>query len=136
MREGISQSDLIDKLLLARRVAIVGVSDDPDKPSHRIAKYLSGAGYEIVPVNPNLQSVLGLRCYPSLRQIRDGIDLVNILRRPEFIPGLVSESIEIGAGGIWVQSGIRSAAAKVLAASSGINYVEDRCILVEHSRRT
>lgn len=126
---------MIEEMLQARRIAVVGVSEDPSRPSHSISNYLIDAGYDVVPVNPNLNSVLGRVCYPNLKSIPGQIDLVNIFRRPEFIPGLVADAIEIGTGGVWVQSGIRSPQAAAAALSAGLNYVEDRCIMVEHARR-
>ena len=130
-----SAEDLITRMLSARRIAVVGVSAVSWKPSHSIARYLMDAGYEVLPVNPNLTTVLGLACYASLDQILGPVDLVNIFRRAEFIPEIVTRAIAIHAGGVWVQSGIRSPAAALAAKSAGLPYVEDRCIMVEHAHR-
>jgi predicted CoA-binding protein len=130
-----SVQDLISSMLTARRIAVVGVSQESWKPSHAIAQYLINAGYEVLPVNPNLTTVLGLRCYASLDQIPVPIDLVNIFRRPEFIPEIVTQAIAANAGGIWIQSGLRSPAAAQLAKTARLLYIEDRCIMVEHAKR-
>jgi predicted CoA-binding protein len=127
--------ELITRMLSARRIAVVGVSQESWKPSHSIARYLLDAGYEVLPVNPNLTTVLGLCCYPSLQQVVGPIDLVNIFRRAEFIPELVSQAIAIGARGVWVQSGIRSPAAALAAKNAGLDFIQDRCIMVEHAHR-
>src|SRR5437667_3446427 len=98
----------IQKMLAANRIAIVGASDDPSRASHQIAQYLLAHGKQIIPVNPNHGEVLGLKCYPSLRLAPGPIDLVNVFRRPEFCEGVARQAIEIGAKGIWLQSGIRN----------------------------
>jgi hypothetical protein len=128
-------SDLIPRLLAAKRIAVVGVSDDPHKPSHYVSQYMMNAGYEILPINPNLQTILGKTCYPNLREVPGPIDLVNIFRLPKFIPAIVEDAIAINAAGVWVQLGIRSAEAKQIAQAAGLPYIEDHCIMVEHSRR-
>src|SRR5262245_37425091 len=88
-----SEEQLIRRLVLARRIAIVGLSDDPDRPSHEIASYFLRAGREIVPVNPNHASVLGLKCHPSLREIAGPIDLVNVFRRPQYCADVLRDAI-------------------------------------------
>ena len=129
------ESNAIAKLLAAERIAVVGASDDPSRASHQIARYLLAHNKQIIPVNPNHDEVLGLKCYPSLHVAPAPIDLVNVFRRPEFCEDVARQAIEIGAKGIWLQSGIHNERARKLARDAGIAFVEDRCIMVEHMRR-
>lgn len=129
------ESAVIQRLLAARRIAIVGLSDDPTRPSFGIASYLLSAGKEIVPVNPNHPRVLGLKCYPSLEAVPGPIDLVNVFRRPEHCAEVVRSAIAVGTKGVWLQSGITSRDARELAAAAKIDFVENRCIMVEHMNR-
>jgi hypothetical protein len=124
--------EVIRRLVAATRIAIVGLSDNPGRPSYEIASYLLGVGKEIVPVNPNHQMVRGLKCYPSLEDVAGKIELVNVFRRPEFCADVVKSAIRVGAKGIWLQSGIVNRQARELADRAGIDFVEDRCIMVEH----
>ena len=97
---------IVRRMLRAKRVAVVGISADPYKASHDVAAYLLAAGYEILPINPNYDEVLGLRCYPSLADVPGPIDLVNVFRRPEHCADVVREAVAAGAKGVWLQSGI------------------------------
>lgn len=126
---------IIQRLLAARRVAIVGLSDDPSRPSFGIASYLLSVGKEIVPVNPNHARVLGVKCYPSLEAVPGPIDLVNVFRRPEHCADVVRSAIAVGAKGVWLQSGITSGEARELAAAAKIDFVQNRCIMVEDMNR-
>jgi predicted CoA-binding protein len=129
------ESAVIDRMLRWRRVAIVGASDDPGRASFAIASYLLGDGYEVVPVNPNHASVIGLKCYPTLADVPGRVELVNVFRRPEYCADVARDAIARGATGIWLQSGITSDEARQLAHKAGIDYIENRCIMVEHMRR-
>jgi hypothetical protein len=128
------EAAVISRMLRWRRVAIVGASDDPSRASFAIASYLLGQQYEVVPVNPNHASVIGLKCYPTLADVPGRIELVNVFRRPEFCGEVAREAIARGATGLWLQSGIRSEEARRLASEAGIDYIENRCIMVEHIR--
>lgn len=121
-------------LLAARRIAVVGLSDDSSKPSYMIADYLLSRGREVVPVNPMYKSALGLKCYASLEDIAGVIDLVNVFRRPEFCADIVRSTIATGAGGVWLQSGIISEEARQLASAANMPFVQDRCLMVEMRR--
>jgi predicted CoA-binding protein len=132
---GAEESAIIQRLLALRRVAIVGASDDPARASFAIASYLVGHGYEVIPVNPNHQRALGLRCYPSLEAVPGEVELVNVFRRPEFCEDIAQQAVARGARGLWLQSGIASPGARRLAGAAGIPYIQDRCIMVEHMRR-
>ena len=121
-------------MLAGRRIAVVGLSDDPSRASHRIARYLLSVGKEVIAVNPNHAHVLGLKCYPSLGTIAGSIDVVDVFRRPEYCAEVARSAIAAGAKGIWLQSGIINEQARQLAAGAGIDFVQDRCIMVEHIR--
>ena len=125
----------VDRMLAAKRVAIVGMSDDANRPSHGIGSYLASHGYEVIPVNPTHTVVLGRKCYASLSDVPGKIDLVNVFRRSQFCADVARQAIEIGAGGIWLQAGIRNEEAHRLADEAGIDFVQDRCIMVEHMDR-
>ncbi|MGH7215106.1 MAG: CoA-binding protein [Tepidisphaeraceae bacterium] len=126
----------IARMLSAKRIAIVGLSDDPSRPSHEIGEYLLSQGKEIIPVNPTHTQVLGRRCYARLADVPGPIDLVNVFRRPEFCADVTREAIAAGARGVWLQSGITNAEAKKLADDVGIDFVQNRCIMVEHAQRS
>lgn len=113
-------------------IAVVGVSERPDRPSHYVSAYMQSQGYRIVPINPGLETVLGERCYGSLAELPMKPDVVNVFRLPSYIPGVVDEMLGLGLKRIWVQQGIvhREAAAK--AEAGGMRVVMDRCIMVEH----
>lgn len=126
---------VVRRMLEAKRIAVVGLSDDPSRPSYDVARYLRSAGKEIVPVNPNHETVMGLKCYPSLADVGGKIDLVDVFRRPEYCADVARDAVAAGAKGIWLQSGIRSPEARAIAQRAGIDYVEDRCLKVEHMFR-
>jgi len=115
-----------------RRVAVVGISDRPERPSHRVATYLQAAGYTIIPVNPRLEEVLGLRCYHRLGDAPRPIEVVDVFRRSELVEPIVDEAIAIGARAIWMQQGIVNEAAARTARAAGLLVVMDRCMLREH----
>jgi hypothetical protein len=117
-----------------RVIAVVGLSDKPARPSHRVAAYLQRRGFRIIPVNPNVTEVLGEKAYASLREIPEKVDLVDVFRRPEAVPGIVAEAIAVGAKAIWMQEGIVHNAAADAARAAGLSVVMNRCIMVEHQR--
>jgi len=123
------------QMLAATRIAVVGASEDPSRASNRIAEFLLEHGKDVIPVNPNYPTVLGLNCYPSLRDVPGPIEVVNVFRRGEFCESVARDAIEIGAKGIWLQSGIHCEEARKLARGAGLLFVEDRCIMVEFMRR-
>jgi hypothetical protein len=130
---GDSEAEMIRRLLDAHRIAVMGLSDDPSRPSFGIARYLLSAGKEVIPINPNHSTVLGLKCYPSLEAAPGRIDLVNVFRRPEHCADVVRSAIAVGAKGVWLQSGIISREARELAIKARIDFVQNRCIMVEHA---
>src|SRR3954451_4512781 len=118
-----AESAAIDRMLKAKRVAVVGLSDSPDRPSHGIAGYLIDHGYEVIPVNPAHDQVLGMKCYAKLSDVPGKIDLVNVFRRSEFCEDVTRQAIAAGAGGVWLQAGIRNEAARRAAEEGKIDFV-------------
>lgn len=119
----------------ARRVAVVGLSDRPWRTSHGVAAALQTRGWEIVPVNPTIDASLGVPAAASLADVEGAVDLVEVFRRPEHLPGVAAEAAAIGAPALWNQLGLRSAEAAAIARDHGMDYVEDRCLKVEVARR-
>jgi uncharacterized protein len=125
-----------DILKSCNSVAIVGISSDETRPSHRVGKYLQEQGYRVIPVNPKEPRVLGQACYPDLKAIPEKVDVVDIFRRSEDVPPIVDQAIEIGAGAVWMQEGIKNEQAAEKARQAGLKVVEDRCMLKEHRALT
>src|SRR3954469_189973 len=125
----------VQRMLAGQRIAVVGLSDNPSRPSYDVASYLRSAGKEILPVNPTHKTVMGLTCYPSLSAVPGPIDVVDVFRRPEFCAEVVREAVEAGAKGVWLQSGITSDEARELARKADIDFVQNRCLKVEHMFR-
>lgn len=117
-----------------RRIAMVGLSSNPFRPSHFAAIYLLSEGYEVIPVNPREQEILGQRSYASLREIPGAIEVVNIFREPAAVPAIVDEAIAIGAKVVWMQLGVVHEEAAARAAQAGLAVVMDRCMKIEHAR--
>ncbi len=115
-------------------LAVVGLSDDPSRPSYSVSAYMQRAGYRVLPVNPAITEVLGERCYPSLRELPVQPDVVNVFRLPRFIPAIVEEMLTLGLPRLWVQLGIMHEGAAATAEAAGVHVVMDRCILIEHRR--
>ncbi len=122
-------------MLAARTIAVIGLSDDPGKPSHYVSAYMQRAGKKIFPINPGLTSVLGEQGYSSLAELPRKPELVNVFRLPRTIPGIVDEMIQLGLTQLWVQQGIVHEEAAFRAEAHGIAVVMDRCIMVEHRFR-
>ncbi len=134
MDTNLSDDAVRDTLRRARRVAIVGLSDRPDRPSYRVAAYLLAVGYEIVPVNPMVASVLGVASAPSIARIDGPVDIVDVFRRTEETDAVIDESIASGAGTLWLQLGIVNEPGGIRARAAGLAFVQDRCLAVEHAR--
>lgn len=118
----------------ARTIAIVGLSPNVLRPSNFVGYYLRRHGYRIVPVNPREREILGETSYPTLRDIPFRIDLVDVFRAPDAVPGIAQEAVEIGARGLWLQFGVISEAGARIAEAGGLKVVMDRCLKVEHAR--
>ena len=117
-----------------RTIAVIGLADDPNKPSNYVPAYMQKQGYRILPINPTVDTVLGEKSYASLADLPVKPDVVNVFRLPKFIPAIVDQMLELGLKNIWVQQGIINAEAAARAEAGGIHVVMDRCIMVEHSR--
>jgi predicted CoA-binding protein len=118
----------------SRTIAVVGLSPKPNRPSYRVASYLKEQGYRIIPVNPKATEMLGEICYPDLSSIPEPVDVVDIFRRPEEVPGIVEETIKIGAKAVWMQEGVINEEAAARAKQAGLKVVMDRCMYKEHTR--
>ncbi len=115
-----------------RSLAVIGLSDRPDRPSHYVSAYMQAQRYTVYPVNPALERVLGERSYGSLAELPLKPDVVNVFRLPSFVPAIVDEMLELGLANLWVQQGIVHREAAARAEAGGIRVVMDRCIMVEH----
>jgi len=120
-------------LLASKTVAVVGCSPRPGRDSHGVAKYLIGKGYDVVPVNPAAAEILGRKCYPDLRSVPKKIDIVDVFRAPEHVPGVAGEAIAVRAECLWLQEGVVHEGAARRAAEAGLYVVQDRCIRVLHT---
>ncbi len=121
-------------LMGARNIAVVGLSDNPSRPSYGVARYLQSQGYRIIPVNPQITEALGEQAYPDLVSVPDPIDMVDIFRRPEHVGPVVDEAITKGVQTVWMQLGIVNEEAAARAQDAGITVVMDHCTAVEHRR--
>lgn len=129
-------TDAGEKILAsAKTIAVVGLSPDPRRPSHGVARYLQQAGYRIIPVNPNADEVLGERAYPGLRQVPDPVDVVEVFRRSEFVGPIVDDAIAIKASAVWLQDGVIDEEAAARARASGLDVVMDDCMMRRHAQR-
>ncbi len=127
----------IDQILKdSKTIAVVGLSDRPDRPSYEVARYLQGQGYRIIPVNPAAAEILGEKSYPDLLSIPVPVDVVDIFRRSEYVPEIVDQAIRIKAKAVWMQLGIVNEEAAAKAERAGLSVVMDFCMLQEHRRRT
>jgi uncharacterized protein len=125
---------ILDVLRSARTIAVVGLSDKKSRPSYGVARYMQSAGYRIIPVNPEVEEVLGEKCYPNLESVPETIDIVDIFRRSEFVPPVVEAAIRVRAKAIWMQEGVIHEQAAERARAAGLAVVMDRCLLKEHMR--
>lgn len=123
-----------DILATPRTVAVVGCSADPSRDSHRIARLLQQRGHRVIPVNPMETSLLGETCYPSLRDVPEPVEMVDVFRRPEFVAGVVDDALAIGAKILWLQLGVIDVAAAERARAAGLTVVMDRCPAIEYRR--
>jgi predicted CoA-binding protein len=133
-----NEPEVIDEMLgdgAGRTIAVVGLSENPSKPSHYVSEYMQQHGYKIYPVNPSIETVLGEKSYKSLSELPVKPDVVNVFRVPSLIPAIVDEMLVLGLKELWVQQGIVNVEAAERAELGGIRVVMDRCIMVEHRRK-
>ncbi len=119
----------------SKTIAVVGLSDSPLRPSYGVSAYMQSHGYRIIPVNPEIKGALGEKAVPSLVQITEKIDIVDVFRRSEFVPEVIDEAIRLKVPAIWLQEGVVHEPAAEKARKAGIFVVMDRCILKEHRAR-
>jgi uncharacterized protein len=132
----LQESDPIYELLSrARTIAVVGLSDSRERPSHRVALYMQSQGYSIIPVNPQISDALGEKAYPSLLEVPGKIDLVDVFRRSEYVDEIVEQAIRLKIPAIWLQEGVINERAAEKARAAGVFVVMDECILKEHRAR-
>jgi predicted CoA-binding protein len=138
--ESASNRDLsatIDEILkTSKTIAIVGLSSNKFRPSYGVAKYLQAAGYRIIPVNPQETEVLGQKSYARLEDVPEKIDVVEIFRRPEYVPDIVESAIRLGVRAVWMQEGVINPEAAEKARQAGLLVVMDHCMLKEHTKRS
>ncbi len=132
---GTAADPITDMLKTARTIAVVGLSSKCHRPSYGVAEYMQSAGYRIIPVNPNEREVLGEKCYPRLEDVPEKVDIVDIFRRSETVPGVIESAIRIGAKAVWMQEGVIHSEAAERARQAGLTVVMDLCILKEHAKR-
>jgi predicted CoA-binding protein len=118
----------------AKTVAIVGLSPNELRASHFVGYYLKRHGYRVVPVNPRETEILGEKTVPTLRDVPGHVDIVNVFRAPDAVPGIAAEAVAIGAGSLWCQFGVISEEGARIAEAGGLAVVMDRCLKVEHAR--
>ena len=121
----VSDSTLKQLLTELRTIAVVGISTNPGKDSHMVAAYLKKHGYRIIPVNPAADEVLGEKSYPDLRSIPEPVDMVDVFRRPEFLPEIAEQAVAIHAKVLWMQKGISNEQAARIATQGGLTVIED-----------
>ncbi|MFL6386782.1 MAG: CoA-binding protein [Terriglobales bacterium] len=132
----ITATDEIGELLKrTKTIAVVGLSDSPLRPSYGVSAYMQSHGYKIIPVNPSIKGALGEKAVASLGEIEGKIDMVDVFRRPEYVPELVDEAIRLKVPAIWLQEDVIHEEAAEKARKAGIFVVMDKCILKEHRRR-
>jgi predicted CoA-binding protein len=131
-----TEAERITELLKsAKTIAVVGLTATPIRPSYRVSHYMQSQGYRIIPVNPNITEWEGEKAYPSLLDIPEKIDIVDVFRRSEAVPEVVEQAIQIKAPAIWMQEGVIHEEAAEKARQAGIFVVMDKCILKEHIKR-
>jgi predicted CoA-binding protein len=126
---------ILEILKKYKTMAVVGLSSNPARPSFGVTEYMQGAGYRIIPVNPNETEVLGEKSYARLEDVQGKIEIVDVFRRAEDVPPVVESAIKVGAKVVWMQLGIENAEAAERGRAAGLIVVEDACIFVEHRRR-
>lgn len=127
--------DAIHEILASpRTVAVVGCSPDPDRDSNHVARLLIARGHRVIPVNPRSEEILGKRCFPSLRDVPEPVEMVDVFRRPSEVAEVARDAVAIGARILWLQLGVVDAAAAERAQAAGLTVVMDRCPVIEYRR--
>ena len=124
--------DDIKEIFSMQTIAVVGMSPKPERPSHYVSMYMKEQGYNIIPVNPGYDEIAGIKCYPSLKEISEPVDVVDVFRRSEYILPIAESAINIKAKALWLQDGVINHEAAELANNSGLIVVMDDCMLRRH----
>lgn len=125
----------IKKLLKeAKTIAVVGLSEKPDRPSYGVAAYLQGQGYRIIPVNPAAAEILGEKSYACLKDIPEPIDIVDVFRKSDAVPEIAAEAVAVKAKALWLQEGVVHNEAAERARAAGLTVIQNKCILKEHRK--
>ena len=117
-----------------KTIAVVGLSNKPDRPSYAVTQYMQAHGYKIIPVNPTCSEILGETCYPDLSSIPVAVDMVNVFRKPEDCLEVAREAVKIGAKSLWLQMGVVNQEALDYASAHGLTGIMDKCLMVEHHK--
>jgi predicted CoA-binding protein len=128
------ENEIKEILENAKTIAVVGLSANPDRTSYAVSRYLQDRGYKIIPVNPTITESLGEKAYPSLKDIPEKVDIVDVFRNSRDVPPVADDAIAINARVLWMQEGIVNEEAAKKAEAAGLKVIMDRCIMVEHSR--
>ena len=128
------QPEIIQAALNQRRIAVVGLSANHLRASYFVGFYLQRHGYEVIPVNPRESEILGQKCYPSVTEIPEPPEVVNVFRDPAAVPAIAEEAVAVGAKCLWLQFGVISESGAAIAEAGGVRVIMDRCIKVEHAR--
>jgi predicted CoA-binding protein len=118
----------------AKKIAVVGISNKPDRPSYQVAKYMKEAGYEIIPINPTIDEVFGIKSVKTLSELEDDVDIINVFRRSEETVPVAEAAVKTKAKVLWLQLGIFNEEAAKIAMSNGMKVVMDHCIKIDHAR--
>jgi hypothetical protein len=133
-RDSMNDAEVKEILGSTENIAVVGASEDPSRASHDILRFLIGKGFNVFPVNPNHNKVMGKRCVPTLRDIDEEIELVNIFRNPIYVEPIIRDAIQIGARCVWLQMGVVNKNAYDISLNAGLKAIMNRCIMVEYKR--
>ncbi|USK77016.1 CoA-binding protein [Peribacillus frigoritolerans] len=133
MIENPSREEMGKMLKKSKRIAVVGLSDNPERTSYMVSKAMQDSGYEIIPVNPAVSEVLGVKAVKALKDIEGHVDIVNVFRRSEFLPEIAKEFTEIDADIFWAQLGVENEEAYNFLKEKGHTVIMNRCIKVEHA---
>lgn len=127
------RSEIKEILAKAKRIAVVGLSNNPERTSYMVSEAMQNAGYEIIPVNPVIDEALGVKAVASLKDIEGHVDIVNVFRKSEFLPEIAKETVEINANVFWAQLGVENDEAYEILKDQDIKVIMDRCIKVEQA---
>ncbi len=130
-----NSNQVIERILAMKTIAVVGLSPNAARPSNDVARYMLAHGYRLIPVNPSHDEILGLRAYPSLHEIPEPVEVVDVFRRQEYTPAVAQAAAAAGAKALWLQLGIVNDEAISIAEQAGLLAVQDLCIKIEHQLR-